>query len=129
MIKRTISKLAQEAGVNVETIRFYEKKGLIQQPQKPIQGYRQYPDETLERIRFIKRAKELGFTLDEIAHLLSLEELPCSQVQALSQHKLNTVQAKIKDLNRLEKALIELLKQCNNNEDESCCPVIDSLQP
>tara|TARA_R110002049_G_scaffold79063_1_gene201644 strand:+ start:470 stop:859 length:390 start_codon:yes stop_codon:yes gene_type:complete len=129
MIKRTISKLAQEAGVNVETIRFYEKKGLIQQPQKPIQGYRQYPDETLEKIRFIKRAKELGFTLDEIAHLLSLEELPCSQVQALSQHKLNTVQAKLKDLNRLEKALIELLKQCNNNEDESYCPVIDSLQP
>lgn len=129
MTKRTISKLAQEAGVNVETIRFYEKKGLIQQPLKPIQGYRQYPDETLERIRFIKRAKELGFTLDEIAHLLSLEELPCSQVQALSQHKLNTVQAKLKDLNRLEKALIELLKQCSNNEDETHCPVIDSLQP
>lgn len=129
MINRTISKLARDAGVHVETIRFYEKKGLIQQPPKPAQGYRHYPDEALDRIRFIKRAKELGFTLDEIAHLLSLEELPCSQVQALSQQKLDSVQSKLKDLVRLEKALIELLIQCSNNEDENHCPVIDSLQP
>lgn len=68
---RTISRLAKELGVNIETIRFYERKGLIQQPPKPTTGYRHYPSETVNRIHFIKRAQELGFTLDEIVHLLS----------------------------------------------------------
>lgn len=126
---RTISKLAQELGVNIETIRFYERRGLIDQPDKPETGYRHYPDETLSRIRFIKRAQELGFTLDEIANLLSLNDHPCSQVQELAEHKLSSVQEKMKDLRRLEKALKALLIQCQENQDENHCPVIDSLQP
>lgn len=68
----TIGKLANAAGVNVETIRFYERKGLITQPQKPIEGFRQYSSETLQRLYFIKRAQDLGFTLDEISSLLKL---------------------------------------------------------
>ena len=126
---RSISKLAKELSINVETVRFYERRGLIAQPAKPERGYRHYPEETLNRIRFIKRAQELGFTLDEIANLLSLNDHPCSQVSDLAEHKLNAVKEKMADLRRLEKSLNELLKQCHNNADESHCPIIDSLQP
>ncbi len=126
---RTISHLAGELNINVETIRFYERKALIQQPPKPDVGYRHYPDETVNRIRFIKRAQELGFTLEEVSRLLSLEDFPCSDVQALAENKLEAVQAKMRDLRRLESALKALLLQCKTNEDETRCPIIDSLQP
>ncbi len=129
MSPRTISKIAKELEINIETIRFYERKGLIDQPEKPAQGYRHYPDETLDRIRFIKRAQELGFTLDEIQNLLSLNDHPCGQVQALAEYKLSAVKAKMADLQRLDKALEELLSQCRRNDDDTHCPIIDSLQP
>lgn len=128
-MSRTISKVAKQLDINIETVRFYERQGLIQQPLKPEIGYRHYPDATLNRIRFIKRAKELGFTLEEIANLLSLDHSPCSQVQDLAEHKLNAVKQKMADLRRLETALKTLLVQCHNNDDESHCPIIDSLQP
>ena len=126
---RTIGKLARELGINVETVRFYERRGLIEQPPKPLSGYRVYPEETLNRIRFIKRAQELGFTLDEIAGLLHLNDNPCSQVQELALGKLDSLQQKIADLRRLEVALKSVLKQCESNPDKSRCPVIDALQP
>lgn len=126
---RTISKVAKTLDINIETIRFYERRGLIQQPLKPEVGYRHYPDDTVNRIRFIKRAQELGFTLEEIDHLLSLDGRPCSQVQNLAEHKLSAVREKMANLRRLEKALNELLGQCHSNDDENHCPVIDSLQP
>lgn len=126
---RTISKVAKELNINVETIRFYERKNLIVQPIKPETGYRKYPDETVNRIRFIKRAKDLGFTLDEIANLLSLNDRPCSQVQELAEHKLSTVTEKMADLQRLESALQTLLMQCRSNDDDNHCPIIDSLLP
>lgn len=124
---RTISKVAKEIGVNIETIRFYERRGLIAQPIKPETGYRHYPDETVNRIRFIKRAQNLGFTLDEIANLLSLNDNPCGQVQELAEHKLHAVKEKMSDLRRLEKGLSTLLTQCRSNDDDSHCPIIDSL--
>lgn len=126
---RTISHLAKALNINIETIRFYERKALIQQPPKPDVGYRHYPDETVNRIRFIKRAQELGFTLEEVSRLLSLEDFPCSDVQALAENKLEAVQAKMRDLRRLESALKALILQCNKNEDETRCPIINSLQP
>ncbi len=126
---RTISKVAKTLNINVETVRFYERRGLIAQPPKPEIGYRQYPEDTVNRIRFIKRAQELGFTLEEIANLLSLNDRPCSQVQDLAEHKLSAVKEKMADLHRLEKALKALLVQCHNNDDESHCPIIESLQP
>tara|TARA_B110000211_G_C14092839_1_gene560252 strand:+ start:2286 stop:2672 length:387 start_codon:yes stop_codon:yes gene_type:complete len=125
----TISKVASELGINIETVRFYERRGLIDQPIKPEVGYRHYPDDTVNRIRFIKRSQELGFTLDEIANLLSLNDKPCSQVQELAEQKLSAVKEKMADLQRLEKALNGLLVQCNNNEDDNRCPIIESLQP
>jgi MerR family mercuric resistance operon transcriptional regulator len=125
----TISKVASELGINIETVRFYERRGLIDQPIKPEVGYRHYPDDTVNRIRFIKRSQELGFALDEIANLLSLNDKPCSQVQELAEQKLSAVKEKMADLQRLEKALNGLLVQCNNNEDDNRCPIIESLQP
>ena len=126
---RTISKVAKELNINVETVRFYERRALIEQPSKPAVGYREYPVDTVNRIRFIKRAQELGFTLEEIANLLSLNDRPCSQVQELAEHKLSAVKEKMADLRRLEQALKALLVQCHSNDDESHCPIIDSLQP
>jgi len=83
-VTRTISKVAKELGVNIESIRFYERRGLIKQPFKPEKGYRHYPVETINRIRFIKRSQELGFTLDEIANLIQLNDTPCYQVQEVA---------------------------------------------
>ncbi|KXJ50655.1 MAG: MerR family transcriptional regulator [Thalassospira sp. Nap_22] len=126
---QTISKVAKTLAINVETIRFYERRGLIEQPAKPEVGYRHYPNDTINRIRFIKRSQELGFTLNEIANLLNLNDSPCGQVQELAEHKLAAVKEKMVDLRRLEKALNALLAQCQSNEDDSHCPIIDSLQP
>ena len=126
---RTISKVAKELHINVETVRFYERRGLIEQPPKPEAGYREYPVDTVNRIHFIKRAQELGFTLDEITNLLSLNDRPCRQVQELAKQKLEAVKKKMTDLQSLEKALTTLLVQCQSNDDENHCPIIDSLQP
>lgn len=125
----TISKIAKQIGINTETVRFYERKGLIKQPVKPLQGYRIYPVETVNRIRFIKRSQELGFTLHEIEGLLSLSDRPCQQVEKLAQKKLIAVQAKQADLQLLENALLEHISQCQRNNDDTYCPIIDSLQP
>lgn len=125
----SISQLANAADVNVESVRYYERRGLIEQPQKPSQGYRRYPESTLNRIRFIKRAKELGFTLEEISNLLMLEAAPCREVQGIAVTKLADVQAKLADLQRLETVLGYLIEQCATNADQSDCPIIASLLP
>ncbi|GAA4353353.1 Hg(II)-responsive transcriptional regulator [Kangiella taiwanensis] len=124
-----ISQLAKLAGVNVETVRYYERCGLIAQPEKPAKGYRHYPEATLSRIRFIKRAQELGFSLDEIANLLILEESSCQEVQSIASHKLASIRDKMADLRRLESSLNDLLKQCANNSEQTHCPIITSLLP
>lgn len=124
-----IGQLAKLASVNVETVRYYERCGLIEQPQKPAKGYRRYPETTLNRIRFIKRAQELGFSLDEIANLLMLEETSCQEVQSIASHKLASVRAKMADLRRLETSLNDLLKQCASNPEQAHCPIITSLLP
>lgn len=125
---RTISKLAKELSINIETIRFYERKGLIEQPQKPATGYRHYSDEILQRIHFIKRSQDLGFTLQEINSLLHLELQSCDEAKKLAENKFIKIQAKIADLKRLETALNTLLTQCKNNSDHVPCPIIESLQ-
>ncbi|WP_338352585.1 Hg(II)-responsive transcriptional regulator [Thalassolituus oleivorans] len=125
----TIGKLAQAAQVSVETIRYYERRSLITQPLKPAHGYRTYPKATLARILFIKRAQELGFTLEEIANLLVLGESHCSEVQELAEGKLVSVRAKINDLCRLERVLEDLVIKCRSNPDNTACPIVESLQP
>jgi len=126
-MSRTIGKLAKELGLNIETIRFYERRNLIVQPEKPLQGFRVYPQQTVDRIRFIKFSQDLGFTLDEIKTLLSLNDKPCGQVQELAEYKLAAVKEKLSDLKRLENALKTLLKQCRSNKDEDSCPIIDAV--
>lgn len=123
----TISQLAKAAGVNVETIRYYERRALIEQPIKPKAGYRRYPQATLGRIRFIKRAQELGFTLNEIGQLLSIEQSPCGQVQELAGEKRQQILAKINDLQRLEAVLGHLIDQCSLNRDNTHCPIVETL--
>ena len=125
----TIGQLARCAGVHVETIRYYQRIGLIIEPRKPNQGYRLYPPATLDRVRFIKRAQELGFTLKEIENLLSLSDGNCADIQSLAEHKLNDIKAKITDLNRLVQVLEDLILQCRTNPDKASCPIIQTLQP
>lgn len=124
-----IGQLATAANVSVETIRYYERQSLLQQPEKPATGFRHYPESALQRIIFIKQAQQLGFTLNEIQKLLAVNDQPCKQVQSLAGEKLQTVQKKINELRSLETALKDLLLQCQGNENERECPIITSLHP
>ena len=125
----TISKLAKEANVGVETVRFYERKGLLEQPIKPIQGYRQYTEQALSRLLFIKRAQYLGFTLAEISSLLILSASNCEDVQQLAEQKLAVIEDKLSDLLNLKESLVSLVSDCKNNPSDKDCPIIQSLQP
>jgi MerR family mercuric resistance operon transcriptional regulator len=125
----TISKLAKEANVGVETIRFYERKGLLEQPIKPMQGYRQYTEQALSRVLFIKRAQYLGFTLAEISSLLILSASNCEDVQQLAEQKLAVIEDKLRDLLNLKESLVSLVSDCKNNPSDKDCPIIQSLQP
>jgi MerR family mercuric resistance operon transcriptional regulator len=122
-----IGQLARAAGITVETIRYYQRRGLIACPPKPVNGFRDYGEPLLQRLHFIKRAKSLGFTLDEIAHLLRLSEADCADVQQLAQHKLDQVSLKISHLQRLQQALEQLLDQCHQRPSDAHCPIIETL--
>ena len=124
---KTIGRLAKELNINVETIRFYEKEGLISQPIKPETGYRQYGSEVANKLKFIAKAKALGFTLKEISSLMSMEN-NCVQVEILGLQKLEIIRNKIADLQRLETVISEMTNSCKTNKDQSTCPIIDSLK-
>lgn len=124
---KTIGKLAKELNLNVETIRFYEREGLIEQPIKPQIGYRLYDDAIARQLKFICKAKALGFTLKEVAELMALDG-ECEKVASLGLQKLHIIQNKIADLQRLEKVIEEMTNSCLDNDDESNCPIIDSLK-
>lgn len=124
---KTIGKLAKELDLSVETIRFYEREGLIKQPQKPLCGYRLYDDSISKQLQFIIKAKALGFTLKEVASLMSMDG-DCAKVESLGLQKLNIIRCKIKDLQRLEKVIQGMTDSCRNNDDQSNCPIIDSLK-
>ena len=124
----TIGALAKAVGVNVETIRFYERKGLIRQPDKPLSGFRAYPPETRQRLAFIRSAKELGFTLVEIAELLKLEDSDCHQAKALAQDKLAAVRSRIERLAQMRDELERLVSACDEgDEDGQTCAIIRTL--
>ncbi|AHI06547.1 DNA-binding transcriptional activator of copper-responsive regulon genes [Bdellovibrio bacteriovorus W] len=127
----TIGKLAAEASVGVETIRFYERKGLIKKPSTK-SGFRKYPEEDIQRIRFIKRAQELGFTLKEVQELLQLNTNPkatCGDIQALTELKLKEVEAKINDLKKMKASLKKLDSACSNSKEAvACCRITDCFE-
>lgn len=125
----TIGRLATLASLNVETIRYYQKRGLIQEPPKPIQGYRIYSDEVLTQLLFIQRAKCVGFTLIEIKSLLTLgEQSNCGQTKHLAQKKLVLVNDKLADLSQLKITLESLITNCESRELKNECPIIESFK-
>lgn len=124
----TISRLAAAAGVGVETVRFYQRRGLIAAPPRPASGYRLYLEADARRIRFIRGAQELGFTLGEIGELLRLERLrTCAGTRALAARKLGMVEAKLADLVALRQVLAELIARCDAGRERGACPIIRSL--
>ena len=127
----TISRAAEQAGVGVETIRFYERRGLIKQPARPRSGgYRFYDDDVVERIRFIRQAQELGFSLREITELLSLRADPaadCGDVRAQAMTKREEVDRKVAQLQHIRAALDELIASCPGGGALRACTIIDAL--
>jgi MerR family transcriptional regulator, mercuric resistance operon regulatory protein len=123
----TIGKLAHKVGVNVETIRYYQRVGLLKEPEKPAYGYRHYPVDDIVRIRFIKRAQQLGFTLKEIAELLSLGDGCCTDVRTLAEQKRDKIDQQIRDLQAMRKALNDLVEACQSDLSSSHCSLIDAL--
>jgi MerR family mercuric resistance operon transcriptional regulator len=125
----TIGVLAEAAGVNVETIRFYQRKCLMQEPDRPPGGIRRYGEPDLSRVRFIKSAQRLGFSLDEIADLLKLEDgSHCTEAREQAERKLASVRARLADLHRIEIALQELVERCCAASGQVQCPLIAALQ-
>jgi MerR family transcriptional regulator, copper efflux regulator len=130
MSRLRTGELARLARVNVETLRFYERQGLLPQPPRRASDYREYPPEAIGLVRFIKRAKLLGFSLREIKELLALRQVPracCGDVMILAQHKIEEIDAKISDLRAMRSALGGLLKGCSGTAPIAECPIIESL--
>lgn len=126
-MKLTIGKLAEQAAVTVETIRYYQRIGLLDEPGKPFSGYRHYPTDAIARIRFIKRAQQAGFTLKEIAELLALDDTHCAEVRELAEQKCRQIDAQIKDLTALHNVLDALVQRCQSDSSEEHCSLIDAL--
>lgn len=123
----TIGRLAEAAGVNVETVRYYQRIGLIREPVKPVEGFRKYPLESLERIRFIKRAQQLGFNLQEVAELLELGSGHCRDVRRRAEQKQEKIEQQIKDLQALHKTLSTLIRACHSGSGKQTCPIVETL--
>ncbi len=121
----TIGKLAKKANVTIETIRYYQRIGLLLEPDKPTTGYRQYPLEAIARLHFIKRAQQSGFTLKEIAELLALDGQHCKDVQKMAEQKRRQIDAQLKDLTALRNVLDGLIKGCRQNRSTEHCSLID----
>ena len=128
----TIGQLAKQAGVGVETVRFYERKALLDGPPRTASGYRQYSQDVVRRIRFIRLAKELGFSLKEVAELLSLRvdpETTCAEVKAQAEDKIADIDAKLQDLQRMKETLVRLVTTCSGRGPISQCPILDAMEP
>jgi MerR family mercuric resistance operon transcriptional regulator len=119
---------AAAAGANVESIRHYQRRGLLDEPQKPFRGYRHYPNDTVRRVRFIKRAQALGFTLEKIASLLRLDGAACcADTRELAAHKVAVIEQKLLDLAAMRDALSALVRQCGDEQANGPCPIISVL--
>ena len=126
----TIGQVADRSGVGVETIRFYERKGLIAQPRRPAGGFRRYDETLIERIRFIQQAQELGFTLKEINQLLTLHVDPrtsCADVKATAEEKIRSIDEKLRTLRRMRSALLKITSTCAGAGPTSACPILDYM--
>ncbi len=124
-----IGQIAVAADVGIDTVRFYERRGLLPEPQRTRSGYRSYPPGTITRLRFIRRAKELGFSLDEIGSLLALQDTggPKSEVKAITRRKLAQIDTRIIALSRMREVLQQLDSECSGTGDVRGCPIIETL--
>lgn len=126
----SIGQVAQKAGVGVETVRFYEREGLLEEPPRRASGYRQYPEQVVKRLHFIKRAQRLGFSLKEIAELLRLRVdavTSCEEVKVRTEAKLAEVERKLIELQRMRQALLQVASLCTGQGPASACPMLDAL--
>jgi len=127
----TIGKLAKAVGVNIETIRYYERRGLIAEPQRSLSGYRHYPESVLTRMRFIRHAKDMGFTLQEIKELLDLcvaPNSPCMEVKNRAEAKITEIKRKIENLKDMKKSLETIASQCSGGSAVSDCTIVKTLE-
>ena len=127
----SIGQLARACGLGIETIRFYEREGLLPPPQRTAAGYRKFSTDSVQRLNFIRRAKEVGFTLDEIRELLALHDDPHGErtrVKALTEAKLAQIERKILDLSRMRDVLAHLATECSGVGPVSSCPIIQALE-
>ena len=128
MADLTIGRVAAAAGVNVETIRYYQRRGLMAEPDKPSRGQRRYAADAVSRLRFIKRAQVLGFTLEEIVSLLTLDEAhACAETRELAALKLQGIDRRLADLKAMRKGLTLLLRECEIGSATGACPIFDAL--
>lgn len=124
----TIGQLAAAAGVNVETVRYYQRRELLAAPERPAGGIGRYPPDALTRLRFIKRSQSLGFSLDDVQALLSLDDgQACTSARRLGEDKLADVRQRIQTLRALEAALQKLVAECSTAQRKVSCPLIDAL--
>lgn len=125
----TVGRLAAAAGVNVETVRYYQRIKLMPVPKKALGGIRRYSAAELSRLQFIKTAQGLGFTLEEVADLVKLDDgTRCNEAHAIASHKLAIVRARLRDLRRIETMLARLVRQCEMHRGAIRCPLIAALQ-
>lgn len=129
--KLTIGFLAKAAGVNIETVRYYQRIKLIIEPDKPADGFRTYPTETLKRIKFIKRAQQLGFSLKEVAELLQLGEGSgedqCADIRQRAEYKRDHIDRQINDLTTLRATLTQLIDSCQSEGGNQRCAIVETL--
>jgi Hg(II)-responsive transcriptional regulator len=126
----TIGVLAKQANVHVETLRYYERRGLIPKPHRTVSNYRVYSSENLRRVMFIKQAQCLGFSLNEIKKLLALRATPrarCADVRTYAAHKIEDIDGKIRSLARMRKTLKKLIAECSGDGPTTRCPILDPL--
>lgn len=124
----TIGHLARTTDVNVETIRYYQKLGLLALPPRPGSGFRRYGAQAAARLRFIRRAQQLGFTLEEVRDLLKLEDgQSCEKTRALAERKLGLIEDRLADLTRMRRVLRGLIAECESGRRPRACPIIDAL--
>jgi len=131
MQQKTIGWVAKKAGVNAQTVLYYEKRGLLKPLARTPAGYRLFDDEAVRRIRFIQRAQELGFSLKQIAALLALQgeqNASCAEVSAMAAGHLEEIETKIRKLERMREALVPLVDACPGRGPITACPIMDSLE-
>lgn len=124
----TVSEMARACGVNVETVRYYQRCGLLEAPRRTMAGMRRYDEDTVQRLRFIRRAQLLGFSLAQIAELLQLEcAIDCTRARNLAVAKLAEVRRKLADLDRVQRALASLIDACATEREPGRCPIVENL--